>query len=84
MIQQGHQSLKIELMKLNLLWDSMPTHQKTYIGQFVPESDFKAMISAVRDGIQAKLDGLETQPSAEKASKLDLQWIGTRQTVELP
>ena len=71
-VQQGHHSMKLELMKLDLLWDSMPTHQKTYIGQFVPGSDFKAMISAARDSIQAKLDKLDTASSAEEPSALDL------------
>jgi len=81
MYQQGLDQLKFELMKLSLLFDSLPMHQKEYIHEFVPKSgkkkaDFQAMIRSLRD--DNKWTGHSVQSAANHGDGLELDWMGTR------
>jgi hypothetical protein len=78
--QQGLDALKLELMRIQILYDSMPTHQKEFVNQFVPNSDFSKLIEAQRDNIKMRIIGDATPEEKD----LDLNWMGTRQEVELP
>jgi len=78
--QQGLDALKLELMRIQILYDSMPKHQKEFMNQFVPNGDFSKMIIAQRDNIKMRIIGDATPEEKD----LDLNWMGTRQEVELP
>ena len=78
--QQGLDALKLELMRIQIIYDSMPKHQKEFINQFVPNGEFSKMIVAQRDNIKMRIIGDATPEEKD----LDLNWMGTRQEVELP
>lgn len=78
--QQGLDALKLELMRMQILYDSMPKHQQEFVDQFVPSGNFSQMIETQRDNIKMRIVG-DTDLGEEN---LDLNWMGTRQEVELP
>ena len=78
--QQGLDALKLELMRIQILYDSMPKHQKEFMNQFVPNGDFSKMIIAQRDNIKMRIIGDATPEEKD----LDLNWMGTRQDIKLP
>lgn len=88
--EQGHQAIKIELMKLDILYDAMPLHQKQYIAQYIPANlTFKAMIAELRTKLATKLKDFDSEGSLQQTfgaghEQLNLDWMGTRQSVELP
>ena len=74
-------------MKLSLLHDSLPTHQKKYIHQFVPGNkkktvNFDSMIATERENIKMRI--IPENHSTVKDEDLSLNWQGTRLEVELP
>lgn len=77
-------------MKLDILYDAMPLHQKQYIAQYIPANlTFKAMIAELRTKLATKLKDFDSEGSLQKTfgaghEQLNLDWMGTRQSVELP
>lgn len=52
---EGIEAMKMELMKLTLLYDAMPLHQKQYLNQFVPlqNKSFKQMMHDLKKNVKA-------------------------------
>jgi len=71
--QQGLDSLKFEMMKIQLQYDSLPVHLRGYIDSLTADG-FKNLLSEQRDNIKMRIASQETDTS----SPVDMSWVGTR------
>lgn len=81
--QKGLDTLKYELMKLNLYYENLPEHQKKFMSQYLPENcdSFEQMIRDCRKSISMQIHKNEEN---EDKLKINQTWRGIRQAVELP
>ena len=84
--QQGLDQIKFEMMKLKVLYDTLPVHMQKYLDQFVKgeklEGNFTNLISKSRESFKERLNPNTYDELVQK--EIDYSWVGTRLEVELP
>lgn len=75
LFQEGLDTLKFELMKLSLLYDSMPESLQKELDKYVPDgsANFKDMLVDIRNKIKMRI--VKPEPAPEH---LNTQWLGVR------